>query len=168
MELQSFILNEKKIKLEIKIALFGFFWAKIWRNYYHIWNQHLQICGIAKFHSKRKSLNLRPRIPYLGIFRLKFVETIMTFEISTFEFVKMQSFMLKKISLGPNCLILVFWLKFEKTIVIFEISIPGFIKNQFLIIIVNFIIGPTFSKGPGSTFSESPGSGPLYKVCLSH
>ena len=32
---------------------------------------------------------------------------------------------------------------------------------------LNFGIGPAFSKGPGSTFSEVPGPrpGPLYKVC---
>ena len=35
-----------------KNALFGYFWARIWENYFHIWNQHLQICQIVKFFGK--------------------------------------------------------------------------------------------------------------------
>ena len=41
----------------------------------------------------------------------------------------------------------------KKNIVLFEISTFEFIKNEFLTNIVNFGIGSTFSKGPGSTFS---------------
>ena len=42
-----------------------------------------------------------------------------------------------------------------------------FVKIEFLTQIVNFYIGSTFSKGPGSAFSEDscPGLGPIYKVC---
>ena len=34
-------------------------------------------------------------MPYFGIFGLEFEKTIVIFEINAFEFVKMQSFMLK-------------------------------------------------------------------------
>ena len=64
-----------------------------------------------------------------------------------------------------------------KTIVIFEISTLKFVKNDSLTHRVNIGIGSAFSKDlgsafsktPGSAFSEDPGpgSGPLYKVCLS-
>ena len=42
-----------------------------------------------------------------------------------------------------------------------------FVKTEFLTQIVNFYIGSTFSKGPGSAFSEDlcPGLGSIYKVC---
>ena len=51
--------------------------------------------------------------------------------------------------------------------VIFEISFFEFAKHKVLTHTVNFSIGSAFSKGPGATFSESPGPdpGPLYKVC---
>ena len=43
-----------------------------------------------------------------------------------------------------------------------------FVIGESLIHTVNFGIGSTFSKGPGSAFSEDPGPGPgpgpLYKV----
>ena len=52
----------------------------------------------------------------------------------------------------------------------FEISTFKFVKNESLTHTVNFgIKGLLFlKKGPGSAFSEGPGSGPgpLYKVCL--
>ena len=51
-------------------------------------------------------------MPYFGIFGLIFGETIAICEISTFEFVKMQSFMLKgkKIIFGTkNALFGYFW-----------------------------------------------------------
>ena len=66
----------------MKYALLGYFWTKILKNYYHIWNQHLRIGGIAKFCEERKipkvgSKNALfeyfwPKKPYLGIFGLEF------------------------------------------------------------------------------------------------
>ena len=43
-------------------------------------------------------------MPYLGTFRSEFEKTIVVFEISSFEFVKVQVFVLKKtnLNLGPN------------------------------------------------------------------
>ena len=55
-----------------------------------------------KFGTERKILNL----PYFGNFELEIEKSIVIFEISTFEFVKMQSFMLheKKQFYDQNCL----------------------------------------------------------------
>ena len=56
-----------------KNALIGYFWARIFKNYCHILNQHPQICLIVKFCKKtQKYLNLGPKMPYLGIFWLEF------------------------------------------------------------------------------------------------
>ena len=41
-------------KFGTKIALFGYFCARILKNYCHILNQHHQICLIAKFCEKTK------------------------------------------------------------------------------------------------------------------
>ena len=43
-----------------------------------------------------------PKVPYLGAFGLKFEETIVTFEISTVEFVKMQKFVQNKKQKKPS------------------------------------------------------------------
>ena len=61
----------------------------------------------------------------------------------------------------------IFGLEFLRTIVIFEISNLEFVKHESLTHTMNFAIRSAFSKGLGSTFSESPGSdpGPLCKVC---
>ena len=56
-------------KFGTKNALFGCFWARILKNYFHIWNQPLQICLLAKFWEKN----------------------IVIFEISTLEFAKNES-----------------------------------------------------------------------------
>lgn len=90
--------------------------------------------------------------------------------VSTFEFDKMQNFLLnkKKKVCNQNCLFQIFldW-NFKRIIVIFESSTLKFVKNKFLTEIVNFGIGSTFSKCPGSTFSEGPcpGPGQLFKLC---
>ena len=54
-----------------------------------------------------------------------------------------------------------------KNLLSFEISTLEFVKHEHLIHTINFGIGSTFSKVPGSAFSEGPGlgPGPLYKVC---
>ena len=39
----------KMPKFETKSALFGYFWARILKNYRHIWNQHLWISVTASF-----------------------------------------------------------------------------------------------------------------------
>ena len=42
-------------KFGIKRALFGYFWARILKNYSHIWNEHTQICIFAKILEKNKN-----------------------------------------------------------------------------------------------------------------
>ena len=42
------------LKSETKSALFGYFWARILKNYCHIGNQHPQISLIANFREKTK------------------------------------------------------------------------------------------------------------------
>ena len=79
---------------------------------------------------RKKCLNLGPKMSYLGILGLEFWKTIVIFEISTFEFVKLQNFVKKQkcLNLGPKmpflgifyqeCLICVFLGKnFQKAIV---------------------------------------------------
>ena len=41
--------NIKILKFGTQNALFGYFWARILRNYSHIWNQHPRICLTGKF-----------------------------------------------------------------------------------------------------------------------
>ena len=72
-------------------------------------------------------------MPYLGSFGPKFEETIIIFEISTFKFVELQSFVqtVKSLNLGPKIPYLdIFRLKFVETIVTFEISTFEFVKMQ--------------------------------------
>ena len=53
-------------------ALFGYFLARIIKNYWHIWNQHPQICRTPKVFTKElKDLYLGPAFPYLAIFRVE-------------------------------------------------------------------------------------------------
>ena len=44
---------------------------------------------------KKETSNVEPKIPYLGIFGLRFWKTIVTFGIGTLEIVKMESFVPK-------------------------------------------------------------------------
>ena len=103
----------KMPKFGTKSALFGYFWARILKNYCHIWNQHPRITVIAKFCKKTNCLNLRPKMPYFGIFDQKChslvflgknFNFIVTFEISTFKFVYLQNFTRKQkcLNLGPK------------------------------------------------------------------
>ena len=71
----------------------------ILKNYCHIWNQHTWICWIcqnAKFLRKKTFVNLGPRIPYLGIFRLKFQKNIIIIGFGILEFFEIQKFVQAK------------------------------------------------------------------------
>ena len=59
----------------------------------------------------------------------------------------------------------IFGLEFLESIAIFEISTLKFVISESLTHIVNFGIGSTFSKGPGSAFSKGLCPDPLCKVC---
>ena len=82
-----------------KNALFGYFLARVLKNYCHVCNQHLPIWLTAKFCEEQKCLNLGPKMPYLGFFdqdylilvflSMNFKKTIVIFEITTLEFVKL-------------------------------------------------------------------------------
>ena len=48
------LFKTKKSKFGTKNALFKYFWARIIKNYCYIWNQHPQICQIAKVREKMK------------------------------------------------------------------------------------------------------------------
>ena len=99
----------KTPKFGIKNALFGYFWARISKNYCHIWNQLPRICLIAKFLRKAKMPKCGiknalfgyfwPKISYLGILGRNFEKTIVIFEISTLKFVYLENFTKKQ-----NCL----------------------------------------------------------------
>ena len=58
-------------KFATKNALFGYFLARNLKTYCRIWNQYPQICQIGTFREKN-SLNLGPKMPYLGILGIEF------------------------------------------------------------------------------------------------
>ena len=71
-------------------------WARIFKNYCHIWNQQLRISPIAKFCKETKMPKFGtknalfgcfwPKMSDLGIFGLEFENNTVIFEISTLEF----------------------------------------------------------------------------------
>ena len=78
-------------------------------------------------------LNFGSKIPIWVLFGQNLKKASITIlKISTFEFFKMQSFMLKKkINFGPKLLYLgIFRQEYEKTIVLFEINILEFVIMQ--------------------------------------
>ena len=60
------------LKFGTKNVLFWYFWTGIWKNCYHIWNQHSQICLTANFTKKQKCPNLKPKMPNFGNSGLEF------------------------------------------------------------------------------------------------
>ena len=58
----------KMPKFGIKSALFGYFWARILKNYCHISNQHLRMSVIAKFCEETKMPKGGTKNALLGIF----------------------------------------------------------------------------------------------------
>ena len=67
-----------------------------------------------------------------------------------------------------NALFGSFWARmFKKNFIIFEINPLKFVRHESLTRTTIFGIGYAFSKGLGSTFSESPGPGMgrLYTAC---
>ena len=87
-----FLVKMTMPKLGTKNTLFGSFWAGICQKNCHIWYQRTQICLAAKLAAKIKSLNLRPKVPDLGILGLEADNNTAIFEISTLEFVSFQNF----------------------------------------------------------------------------
>ena len=94
-------------------------------------NTKFQVKATKK--KKKKKKTFRSKMPDLEKFKSVFEKPIFIFEISTLEFVKMQSFLLKneKLNLGPKLSYLgIFGLDFEKTVVLFKIIIFQFVKTQ--------------------------------------
>ena len=58
----------KMSKFGTKNALFGYFWAGIWKQNCHIWNQHLWICLIAKFREIMKMPKFETKNALFGYF----------------------------------------------------------------------------------------------------
>ena len=71
-------------KFGTKTGLFGYFWARILKNYYHVLNQHPLN---AKFCKETKMPKFGNKNAFLGIFGMEFENDIVIFEISTLEFV---------------------------------------------------------------------------------
>ena len=82
------------MQFEIKTLIFSFC-AVTLKTYLHIWNQRCQVCQNAKFRAKTRSLNLGPKIHYLGNCRPKYKKAIIIFEINILQFVKTQYFVQK-------------------------------------------------------------------------
>ena len=114
-KIQSFMQKGKTWKKKKKKR---YFWAAILKNYCHIWNQHFPTFQNEEFHSKQKTLKLRSKMPYLGVFKLGFEETVVIFHARTLEFFKMQSFLQSRI------------LKFGTSIALFGYFYPRIWKNQ--------------------------------------
>ena len=88
-------------KFGTKNALFGYFWADIWKqhlSYLKLTPSNLSICKILEKKPKMTKL------PYLGILGLDFSKIIDIFEISTFKLVYLQNFAKKQksLNLGPK------------------------------------------------------------------
>ena len=103
-----------------------YFWAGIWKYYFHVSNQHPRICLVAKFGAKIKILKFGTENALFGYFWARTLKnTIVRFEISTFKYVYLQNLTKKQkcLNLGPKMPDLcIFGVEFENNIVIFEIN----------------------------------------------
>ena len=61
-------------KFGTKNAWFMCFWAGIWKQYCHIWNQHPRICLIAKFCEKTKMPKFGTKNALFGYFWARILE----------------------------------------------------------------------------------------------
>ena len=119
-------------KCDTKISLSGSFWAGILKNYYHIWNEHPQVCLIAKFHSKMKILKFRTTNTLLACFAQQLWKTFVTFKISPLEFVLLQSLVQikKPFNLGPKIPGFGFFLSsYLKIILLYSTLAPSNLSN---------------------------------------
>ena len=84
----------KTLKFTTKNIWFVYFWAGIWKYFYHIWNQRPRVCLVAKFDAKIRILKFRTENAWFRYFWARNL-TIVIFEISTLEFAYLQNFVKK-------------------------------------------------------------------------
>ena len=85
----------KVLKFRTKNALFWYFWSGTFKNYCHTLNQCPQIFITTKFCAKIKILKYGTIMSYLVVLGINFENNIFIFEISTLEFVLLQSLLQK-------------------------------------------------------------------------
>ena len=80
--------NSTKIhEFGTKNVWFGYFWARIKKNPIAIFEiSTLRFAYLHNFTKNRKCLNLRPKMPSLGILELEFEYNIVIFEITLLKF----------------------------------------------------------------------------------
>ena len=66
-----------------KNALFRYFWARILKNYFHIWNHHPQIYIIVKFCKKIKMPKFGTKNALFGFFRARILKKLLSYLKST-------------------------------------------------------------------------------------
>ena len=107
-----------------------------------VWNYYYRVSQNVKVHERQKIFEFRTKNYHIcGTFRPYFERTIVISELTAFEIVKMQSFMLREKDLSfqlKRSYLRLFGLEFEETTVTVSISNFEFIKNEFLTITVNF------------------------------
>ena len=86
-QIAKFCKNKKLLKFGTKNALFGCFPCRNLNNDSHIRNQRSQVFKLQNFKQIQKHINLRPNMPYLDIFLVKLLKSIVIVEISTLKFV---------------------------------------------------------------------------------
>ena len=146
------------------------------KKYCHIWNQHPRIFFKAKFRSETKIL--KPKCIILGVLDSSFEKLLsyLTLAFSNLSYYKVWC-KIKILKFGTkNAWFGYFWARTFKKLWSHLKLAPSNLSNVsflrgLLNDTVNFDIGSTFSKVPGSNWrwrSTCEGPGPLYKVCHSY
>ena len=140
--------KKKNSDFETKNAIFGFFWARIFKTYCDIWNEHPWI-----FPKKQNYLLLGPKNTYSGILEVEFLKNYCHIWNQHHRICLFAKFCKKTkqkcLSLGPKILSWGFsGLESEKSIFIFNIStlefvlLENFVKKvkKYLILGQNYLI----------------------------
>ena len=118
-------------KFGTKNALFGYFWDRILKNYWHIWNQNRQIFQIGKNREKMKMSKFGTKNALFGCFWARILKNychIWNHHPRICPIVKFREKM-KMPKFGPKIPYLrIFGLEFENNIVIFEITTLEFVQ----------------------------------------
>ena len=128
--LQNFEETEMS-KFWTKNALFSHFWAGIWKQYCHIWNQHPRICLIAKYREIMKMPKFGTKSALFGYFWARILKNychIWNQHPQICLFAKFHKKNKKCLNLEPKMSDLcTFRQESESNIVIFEISTLKFV-----------------------------------------